>query len=114
MGRVLLVEDESIIAMMTEEMLADLGFKVGARAATLYEGLKVALEQLFDLAVLDIDLRGEFSYPIADVLSERGIPFVFVSACAKLSIAPRFRDVPALDKPFSHDGLQRVIAQVLG
>lgn len=109
MGRVLLVEDENIIAMLTEDMLGDMGFEVGVSAATLSQGLKAASAEKFDFAVLDINLRGELSYPIADILIERGIPFIFASGYVEGGIDPRYRTIPALKKPFNLEGLRRII-----
>src|SRR5271165_2043073 len=78
-SRVLLVEDEAMIAMLIEDMLADLGCDVVATAGQLGEAVSLARSGSFDLAFLDLNLRGVPSYPVAQALRERGIPFAFVT-----------------------------------
>lgn len=78
-ARVLLVEDEDLVSMLTEDMLSDLGYDVVASAANLESGIQIATDTSFEVAVLDINLHGKQSYPIAEILRNRQIPFVFVS-----------------------------------
>lgn len=99
--------------MLTEDMLSDLGYEVSATAANLESGLETATQDGFEMAVLDINLNGKQSYPIAEILDERGIPFVFVSGYAGRGIDHRFANVPALQKPFSAEGLGQVLARTL-
>jgi CheY-like chemotaxis protein len=108
-GRVFLVEDEDLISMLTEDMLADLGYDVAATAADLESGLSAAASDSFDVAVLDINLHGSASYPIAEVLEGRGIPFVFVSGYIGKGIDPRFIAAPTLQKPFTAEALGAVL-----
>jgi CheY-like chemotaxis protein len=93
-------------------MLQNLGYVVTANAATLPDGLKVASEGSFDIAILDINLRGVQSFPIADILLERGIPFLFVTGYAA-SGATRFCKQLTLQKPFSIKALEQILKQSL-
>src|ERR1700680_4272365 len=75
--RVLVVEDEIMIRMLLEDMLADLGYGIPASAGGLDEAMALARDSEFDLAILDVNLNGNAVYPVADVLMQRGVPFVF-------------------------------------
>src|SRR5450755_3793242 len=75
--RVLVVEDEMIVAWLLQDMLADLGCVVVGPAASINEALVMIDAEAFDVAVLDVNLNGKMSYPIADVLASRGVPFLF-------------------------------------
>ncbi|RYB01369.1 response regulator [Lichenibacterium ramalinae] len=77
--RVLIVEDEMMVAMLVEDMLVDMGFIVVGPAYRLGDGLRLAKSETLDVAVLDVNLKGARSFPIATVLTERGIPFVFAT-----------------------------------
>lgn len=112
--RIFLVEDEDIVAMLTEDFLNVLGHEVSFNAATLQIGIKIATSEQFDLGILDINLRGEQSFPIADILSSRGIPYFFVSGYSQQGIDPRFAHIPALQKPFTLQSLETKITQLLG
>lgn len=77
--RVLLVEDEPLVSLMIEDMLEHLGHQVVAVAPRLPLALTLAAQLQFDLAILDINLAGEESFPVAKLLQQRGIPYFFVS-----------------------------------
>ncbi|MBZ9774998.1 response regulator [Mesorhizobium sp. CO1-1-8] len=111
--RVLLVEDETLIAMLTEEMLVDLGYDVVANVATLEAGLRAAAATAIDVAVLDINLRGSMSFPIADLLAERGVPYLFASGYTAQGIERRHVDAPALQKPFTAEGLAAILTKTI-
>jgi CheY-like chemotaxis protein len=111
-ARVLIIEDESIVAATLEDMLDDLGFEVVGVAARLAEAMRVVQDGSFDGAILDVNLDGEASYPVADVLRTRGIPFVFTTGYGKQGLAAEFRHAAVLTKPFSQDELNRVLAQI--
>lgn len=82
-------------------------------AFDLESGLQAAIGESFELAVLDIDLHGIQSHPIADILHERRIPFVFVSGYAGCGIDPRFSKVPPPQKPFTFAALDQVLTDAL-
>ena len=98
--RVLVVEDEMLVAMNIEDMLLDLGHEVAGLASRLEPALSLAREGAFDLAMLDVNLAGQQSFPIADVLIARGIPFLFATGYGSKGIAEAYRDRPVLQKPF--------------
>ncbi len=110
--RVLVVEDEALVAMFVEDMLSDIGHEVGAVASRMEEALGAARTGTFDLAIIDVNLDGKPSYPIADVLKERGIPFVFATGYGAGGLDPKFTGTPVLAKPFAMSDLQRLLQQV--
>ena len=111
--RVLVVEDEILVAMLIEDMLADLGFEVLGPAMRLDAALKMALDESFDLAVLDVNLANEQSFPVAQLLQERGIPFVFATGYGLRGLDERFKEVTTLQKPFEPDQLANAISLAL-
>ena len=98
--RALLVEDEPLVALMIEDMLADLGIDVALSASTLADAL-AATEADFDFALLDINLKGERSFPAAEALRRRGKPFTFVTGYGTLGTYGTDFDVVVLQKPFT-------------
>lgn len=108
--RVLVVEDEMTIAVMIEETLLSLGGEVVGPVARLDAALLLARTAGIDAAILDITIRGGKSYAVADILAERGIPFVFCSGYGDWALDERHRDRPKLTKPYS---LSALVAQVL-
>jgi CheY-like chemotaxis protein len=111
--RVLLVEDEVMIAMMLEDMLVDLGHEVVGIAPNLPAALSLADSERFDVAILDINLAGERSFPVAQLLKERGLPFLFATGYGTRGLEDPFREVLTLDKPFQIADLARAVDQVL-
>jgi CheY-like chemotaxis protein len=107
--RVLIVEDEVMIRILLEGMLRQLGYTITAEAGRVEEALEVANNVDFDLAILDVNLNGQSVSPVADVLSARGKPFVFVTGYGVGGIPEAYRDRPALKKPFQMNGLRRVL-----
>ena len=109
--RVLLVEDEALVAMMIQETLAEFGFQVIGPVSTASEALASARDSRFDAAVLDINLGDGMVYSVAELLSKRGVPFVFVTGYDADSVDARFAGVPILQKPIERNMLQKVFAQ---
>jgi CheY-like chemotaxis protein len=110
---VLVVEDEMVVAMMLEGMLKDLGYRV-IKAARVARAVGLAATEAIDVAVLDVNLAGEASYPVADELRRRGIPFVFASGYTPDSLRADFRDTPVLRKPYVSRDVRRLLVEVLG
>lgn len=110
--RVLVVEDEPMIRLLLDDMLTDLGYTMAAEAGRLDEALAVAKDGEFDLAILDVNLNGQPISPVVDVLTARGVPFVFVSGYARRGIPQEHSTIPLLQKPFQADGLARALAAV--
>lgn len=111
--RVLLVEDESLVLMLVEDMLLGLGAASVETAMDLDEGTVMARDLPLDLAVLDVNLAGQKSYPIAAVLAERGIPFLFATGYGGTGLEEPWSATPTLAKPFGTRALQQVIDKVL-
>ena len=112
--KVLIVEDETLIAMLVEDMLVDLGYEVLGPATRLQRALDMAREESFDVALLDINLASEQSFPVALVLRERGIPFIFATGYGSKGLDERFRDEITLQKPFEMRQLEQAIFSALG
>lgn len=110
--RILVVEDEPFIAMGLEQLLPKLGYEVVSVASHLREAMAKAEAGGFDLAILDVNLSGELSYRVADVLLAKGIPFIFCTAYADVAFG-RYTHVPVLQKPFDKKALSRAIEEAL-
>jgi PAS domain S-box-containing protein len=108
--RVLVVEDEALVAMMIQECLAEFGYQVVGPISTATEAAAKAKDGQFEAAVLDINLGDGAVYPIADILAARGVPFVFVTGYEADSVDSRFREVPILQKPIEREMLRKIFA----
>jgi CheY-like chemotaxis protein len=108
--RVLLVEDEPLVAMMMEEALGKLGYTVAGPFARLGDALAAAGRDRFHAAVLDVNLGGELVFPLAERLSEQGTPFVFVTGYGPERIDVKFAHVPVLHKPVQLEALEGAFA----
>ena len=103
-----------MIAMMIEDMLTDLGHEVVGIAANLQAGLAMAEAKAFDVAILDVNLQSERSFPIAQLLRNRGTPFLFATGYGTLGLEEPFQDALTLKKPFKQDDLASAIETVTG
>lgn len=112
--RVLIVEDEMLIALMLQDMVAEAGLAVAAIANTLQTGIELAGREDVQLVILDINLNGEEAYPVAEILKARRIPFIFSTGYAEASVRPEFQTVPRLIKPYQQDMLIAAIDAALG
>ncbi len=110
--RVLLVEDESLVAMLAEDMLLDLGCEVVV-AMRLDQALAQARTQPFDLAVLDVNLGDARSYPVADLLRETGVPFLFATGYGRQGVDPAYQAAPVMQKPYRVAELAALLAGLL-
>jgi CheY-like chemotaxis protein len=111
--RVLVVEDEALIRMVFEEMLIDLGHEVVATADRAGAAVALARNCACDVAILDVHLSGEPVFPAADILAERGIPFILTTGYSGDDLPERFRDRPTMEKPFQPERLHELLAQLL-
>jgi CheY-like chemotaxis protein len=109
---VLLVEDEELISMLMEDLLEESGCRVAASAARLDEALQTAQSGDFDIAFIDLNLRGIPAWPLADLLRQRGIPFAFVTGYGAADTARAYADVPVLQKPFTSQHLAAIVARL--
>jgi CheY-like chemotaxis protein len=108
--RVLIVEDEIVVALFMEDVLSEFGYEVAAVIGHLEEA--VAREPDYDMAVLDVHLNGRSVFDFADALAARGIPFAFATGYGERGIPDRHRGRPVLQKPFQPEDLRRVLEQI--
>ena len=108
--RVLVVEDEMMVAMLLQDMLSDIGCTPVGPATSIERALELIENAGFDVAILDMNLNGADSYPIADALAARAIPFVFASGYGAGRLRERYRSIPYLEKPFQHHELAQTLA----
>jgi CheY-like chemotaxis protein len=111
--RVLIVEDEAMIAMLVEDMVLDFGSEVVGPVAKMDDAISLAKSAALDAAILDINVSGSVLFPVAEILSERGIPFIFATGYGSTGLPLRFRSHPTLPKPFSYQSLAEILHNVL-
>lgn len=111
--RVLVVEDEILILMMIEDMLTDLGCESIAVASKVDQAITLVEGQVFDAAMLDINLNGIPSYPIADALTARRVPYFFSTGNGIKDMKEGYRDQDVLKKPFTFDQLSNMFSRSL-
>jgi two-component SAPR family response regulator len=109
--RVLVVEDENLVALLLEDLLAELGHIVIGPVARLKKALDLIQGEEIDLAILDVNINGEETYPIADLLAARDMPFFFSTGYGKRSLRAPHQDRPILQKPFQRHDLEKLFAE---
>ncbi len=98
--RILLVDDEALVALAAEDILIAEGYDVVGPADRLEIALRLARNEVLDGAVLDVNLAGEYVWPVVDTLLERGVPFVLLTGFGKgLDLPPSCRQTTLLAKP---------------
>ena len=109
--RVLIVEDEALVAMLLEDMLEDAGHRVAFCASSIAQALDYVAGSPdgFDFAILDVNLGGEPSFPIADALAAKGKRFAFATGYGPSGLPDGWRDRPTLSKPFGAQDVERVL-----
>jgi CheY-like chemotaxis protein len=110
--RVLVVEDEPMIRLLLDDMLTDIGYTMAAEAGGLDDALSVAKQADFDVAILDVNLNGQPISPVADVLFDRGLPFIFATGYGQRGVPEPYRGTPTLQKPFQADALAQAIEAI--
>ena len=111
--QIIVVEDESLVAMMIEDMLTDLGHQVVATSGRMPDASELVSNESADLAILDVNLNGEETYPLADSLTARGIPFIFATGYGSAGIKAEWSGVPVLQKPFQSRDLADAINRAM-
>jgi CheY-like chemotaxis protein len=111
--RVLIVEDEMLVALMIEDVLVDCGCSTVGPCGSVALALDAARTELFDLAVLDVNLDGEMVYPVAELLAERHIPFLFLSGYGEQAIPAERGDWKVCAKPFKIADLAAMLSAAL-
>jgi CheY-like chemotaxis protein len=112
--RVLIVEDEMLVAMDIAGLLQDIGCRVIGPAGTLAAALPLAREEELDAAILDVNLENKGVEPVAAELARRNVPFVFATGYVREDLPPRFRDRPVLEKPFTREDIEAAIWAMCG
>ena len=111
--RVLIVEDESLLVMVLEDVLPALGCEVAATAHSVETALAaLAADDAVDLAILDVNLAGDDSFPVADALSARGIPFFFATGYGHSVLPERHAGAIMIKKPYGQRDLESALARV--
>jgi len=109
--RILVVEDQFLIAMELADQLEEAGCDIVGPASSVKQALKEMQQATLDGAVLDINLAGEWSFPIAEILAARGVPFLFLSGYDSRTIVPdQFAEAPRLPKPVDCETLKKAVA----
>jgi DNA-binding response OmpR family regulator len=111
--RILVVEDEALIAVMVEDMIADLGGIVVGPAASIQAALALAQNEALDAAILDVNVRGERIDPVAEVLFTRNVPVLFATGYGEVRL-PGGLKAAVIDKPYTQDKLARGLTSGLG
>ncbi len=111
-ARWLIVEDEGLVAMLIEEALTELGISTIGPANGVAAAIQLVESEAPDGAILDVNLRGEHVYPVADVLKLRGIPFVFLTGYGQAGLRPEYKSHPVVQKPFSIEQMQAIIRKL--
>jgi CheY-like chemotaxis protein len=112
--RVLVVEDESLIAMLIEDALVDLDCTLVAVASNLKDALDKAAALDVDIAILDVNLNGQPVFPVAELLAGRGVPFVFSTGYGAAGVPAAYAAAPVLAKPFEQADVGRALAAARG
>ena len=108
--RILVVEDEALIAAMVEDMLQDLGAVVVGPASTIEKGLALAGSEAIDAALLDVNVRDQRIDPVADILTGRGIPMLFATGYGSGAFADASGVCAFIDKPYTQERLASELA----
>ena len=111
--RAFVVEDEALVLMMLEDMLADLGCQVVASARHLEDALRLAHDTVADVALLDVNIAGRRIDPVAELIAARGIPIVFVTGYEARSLPQGIARSTRVGKPFRATELARGLREVL-
>ncbi len=109
----MIVEDEPLIAMMLEDFILSIGHRVSANCDSVPSALQAVDEGGFDLAILDVNLKGQSVWPVAAALRAKGTPFVLASGGHVDPPPAEFVDVPLIEKPYTIDRVSPIIAAAL-
>lgn len=110
--RVLIVEDEGMVAMLLEDMLTDFGHDVVAIAGQMDRAAQLIAEIEADLVILDVNLNGEQTYSLAETLASQGVPFIFATGYGSAGLIEQWKSAPVLQKPYQAQDLERAIRRV--
>jgi DNA-binding response OmpR family regulator len=108
-NRIMIVEDEALVAMALRQSLDEMGFSVLGPFSRITEALAALRSNHIDAAVLDVNLGGELVYPLADVLAASQVPFIFVTGYGSEEVDRRFAGIPVLQKPIQGEVLRATL-----
>ena len=111
--RILVVEDEILVYMLIETVLEEHACKALPPASRLPAAMAMAEREEFDAAILDLNLAGETVYPVAEILSRRELPFVFLTGYGEGALDDRFKGRPVVQKPFRDGVLLQALARAV-
>ena len=111
--RVLIVEDEYFLADDLARALQKLGAQVVGPVPTLDKALALLANEPVDVAILDINLKGQMVFPVADALREQGVPFVFATGYDATAVPDAYRQVPRWEEPFKPEDLARALPNLV-
>ena len=111
--RVVVIEDEIFVAWLLRDILTTIGYVVVGVATKLEKAINMVSEMEFDVAIVDLNLNGESSYPAADILIARRIPFVFSTGYGRQGLAPAYQCYPVIQKPFCESDLSEALLGAL-
>ena len=109
-----MVEDETLVAMLLEDMLLDLGCEVVWTAHRVDHAVDLVAETAPDAGVLDVNIAGDEVYPVAEALAVRKIPFIFTTGYGTRGLRDPWRDRPIVQKPFQVEHLSAGLLNALG
>ena len=112
--RVLVVEDESLVAMLLETILEDMGCTPVGPAATVEDGLALLETEQLDAALLDVNVAGRQVFPVAEALKARGVPFVFSTGYGEGGLPDEWRGQATIQKPFTEAAVRDALAKAMG
>jgi DNA-binding NtrC family response regulator len=113
MRRILVLEDEALIAMMLQDWLTELGCEMIGPAASVRSALDIACGSELDGAILDVSLSDGDCFSVADALRNRGVPFAFATGHGASAVAARFKNEFVLRKPFAFDAVKDTVSRLL-
>ena len=111
--RVLVIEDESLVAMLLETILDDMGCSVVGPESNIDDGLRSALGEALDAALLDVNVAGREVFPVAEALRARGVPFVFSTGYGEAGLPEHWRGHPTIQKPFTEGAIRDALMKVM-
>ena len=102
-----------MIRMMVADMLEEIGYAIAAESGDIDDAVRLVQVTDFDIAILDVNVNGKVITPVAEAVQLRGLPFIFATGYGAQGLPEKFRDRPALQKPFQIETLARTIEATL-
>ncbi len=112
--KILVVEDETLISMLFEDVLGELGCEVVGPALNIRKATELANTAAIDAAILDVNVNNDPIFPVAEILARRGIPLVFSSGYGSTGLPPFWQDRPTLPKPFNIEDVEAALRSLIG